>query len=152
LFWLSRITEHSTYIGGLLGPTIATGAGLGLLFMPLTLVALAKVNDRDAGLAASLPNVAQQVGGALGLAVLGTVAWTTVANNIHNQLAAVRNKDYPLHAASKLPVSITDHALAAGFSRAFEVSAVVALIALFITIIVIRVRREDLAAPPGSTS
>ena len=152
LFWLSRITEHSTYTGGVLGPSIATGAGLGLLFMPLTLVALAKVDDRDAGLASSLPNVAQQAGGALGLAVLGTVAWTTVANNIHSQLAAVRKSGYPLHAARKLPASITDHALAAGFSRAFEVSAVVALIGLFITIIVIRVMPEDLAASPGSTS
>jgi len=151
LFWLSRITEHSAYSGGVLGPTIATGAGLGLLFMPLTLVAVAKVDDRDAGLAASLPNVAQQAGGALGLAVLGTVAWTAVAHNIHSQIAAVRNKGYPLH-AREVPASITDHALAAGFSRAFEVSALVALLALIITITVIRVSREDLAAPPGSTS
>ena len=150
LFWLSRITEHSTYTGGVLGPSIATGAGLGLLFMPLTLVALAKVDDRDAGLASSLPNVAQQAGGALGLAVLGTVAWTAVAASIHSQITAARKRGYPLHAARKVPASITDHALAAGFSRAFEVSALVALLALIITIIVIRVRREDLAAPPGS--
>ena len=151
LFWLSRITEHSTYAGGLLGPTIATGAGLGLLFMPLTLVALAKVDDRDAGLASSLPNVAQQVGGALGLVVLGTVAWTAVASNIHSQIAAARKTGYPLRAARKVPASITDHALAAGFSRAFEVSALIALLGLIITIIVIRVRREDLAAPTGIT-
>jgi len=127
-------------------------SGLGLLFMPLTLVALAKVDDRDAGLASSLPNVAQQAGGALGLAVLGTVAWTAVAASIHSQITAARKRGYPLHAARKVPASITDHALAAGFSRAFEVSAVVALIGLFITIIVIRVMPEDLAASPGSTS
>ena len=154
LFWLSRITEHSTYTGGLLGPIIATGAGLGLLFMPLTLVALAKVDDRDAGLASSLPNVAQQVGGALGLVVLGTVAWTAVAHSIHSQVtaAAAARAGHPLHtAAGRLPKPITDHALAAGFSRAFEVSALVALLALIITIIVIRVRREDLAAPTGIT-
>ena len=42
--------------------------------MPLTLVALSRVSDRDAGLAASLPNVGQQVGGSIGLALLGTVA------------------------------------------------------------------------------
>ena len=119
--------------------------------MPLTLVAVAKVDDRDAGLAASLLNVAQQVGGALGLAVLGTVAWTAVAHNIHSQIAAVRNKGYSPHTARKLPASITDHALAAGFSRAFAVSALVALLALIITIIVIRVRREDLAAPTSIT-
>ena len=49
MFWLSRITEHSTYAGGLLGPMMVTAAGLGMLFMPLTLVALSKVDDRDAG-------------------------------------------------------------------------------------------------------
>ena len=80
MFWLSRISEHSTYTSGLLGPMLVTAAGLGMVFMPLTLVALSRVSDRDAGLAASLPNVGQQVGGSIGLALLGTVAWTVVAN------------------------------------------------------------------------
>src|SRR5262249_56892801 len=57
-----------------------------------------------------------------------------ISHNIHSQIAAVRNKGYPLHAAREVPASITDHALAAGFSRAFEVSALVALLALIITI------------------
>ena len=78
------ITEHSTYVGGLLGPTIVTAAGLGMLFMPLTLVSLSKVEDKDAGLASSLVNTGQQVGGSIGLAVLGTVAWTVVANTARN--------------------------------------------------------------------
>ena len=81
MFWLSRITEHSTYTTGLLGPLIVTAAGLGMLFMPVTLIALSKVPDRDAGLAASLPNVGQQVGGSIGLALLGTVAWTVVVQH-----------------------------------------------------------------------
>ena len=51
MFWLSRISEHSTYASGLLGPMLVTAAGLGMLFMPLTLVALSRVSDRDAGLA-----------------------------------------------------------------------------------------------------
>ena len=88
MFWLSRINEHSTYGGGLLGPMLVTAAGLGMLFMPLTLVALSRVSDRDAGLAASLPNVGQQVGGSIGLALLGTVAWTVVANTAHKSAAA----------------------------------------------------------------
>ena len=66
------MAEHSTFADGLLGPELVTGADLGLLFMPVTLVALAKVEDRDAGLASSLPNVGQQVGGAIGLAILGS--------------------------------------------------------------------------------
>src|SRR5215471_9097456 len=88
MFWLSQISEHSTYVGGLLGPMLVTAAGLGMLFMPITLVALSKVPDRDAGLASSLLNTGQQVGGAIGLAVLGTVAWTVVANSIHSQVKA----------------------------------------------------------------
>src|SRR6202035_3610002 len=88
MFCLSRITEHSTYAGGLLGPMLVTAAGLGMLFMPLTLVALSRVRDRDAGLASSLPNVGQQVGGSIGLAILGTVAWTVVANTARNSAAA----------------------------------------------------------------
>src|SRR6202030_4003542 len=88
MFWLSRITEHSSYAGGLLGPMLVTAAGLGMMFMPLTLVALSKVDDKDAGLAASLPNVGQQVGGAIGLAILGTVAWTVVAGTARTSAAA----------------------------------------------------------------
>ena len=71
----------ATYASGLLGPTLVTAAGLGLLFVPLSLVALTRVRDQDAGLASSLLNTGQQVGGSIGLAVLGTVAWTAVANS-----------------------------------------------------------------------
>src|SRR5258708_17146146 len=73
MFWLSRITEHSTYAGGLLGPMMVTALGMGLLFVPISLVALSKVADSDAGVASSLLNTGQQVGGSIGLAVLGTV-------------------------------------------------------------------------------
>jgi len=56
--------------------------------MPLTLVAMNKVDERDAGLASSLRNVGQQVGGSIGLALLGTVAWTVVANTTRHSAAA----------------------------------------------------------------
>jgi Major Facilitator Superfamily len=151
MFWLSRITEHSTYLGGLLGPELITGAGLGMLFMPLTLVALAKVRDRDAGLAASLPNVGQQVGGAIGLAVLGTVAWTAVADSVKSQVsaaaAAAAKAGHAVHAKAggSVPAAIYHHALAVGFSRGFLVSAGIGLLGLVVTIVMIRVTREDLA-------
>jgi len=90
MFWLSRITEHSTYAGGLLGPELLTGIGFGLLFVPMSLVALAKVDNNDAGVASSLLNVGQQVGGSIGLAILGTVAWSAVANSLRSQAAAVK--------------------------------------------------------------
>src|SRR6185437_14591433 len=76
MFWLSRITEHSSYAGGLLGPMIVTAAGMGMLFRPVTLTSLSRVDNADAGLASSLINTGQVVGGSIGLAILGTVAWT----------------------------------------------------------------------------
>ena len=154
MFWLSRLTEHSSYVGGLLGPTMVTAAGLGLLFVPISLVALSKVDDSDAGVASSLLNTGQQVGGSIGLAVLGTVAWSAVANSIKSQApaAAATAKaaaaaGHPLSKAkaAALQTHIYDHALAVGFSRGFLVSAGIALLALVITVITIRVRREDLA-------
>jgi EmrB/QacA subfamily drug resistance transporter len=156
MFWLSRISEHSSYVGGLLGPMLVTAAGLGLLFMPLTLVALSKVEDRDAGLAGSLVNTGQQVGGSIGLAVLGTVAWTVVANTARHSAVAAKaaasaaaKAGHPLHVtaaqAKAAQAAIYDHALAVGFSRGFEVSAGIMLLALIVTIAMIRVRRADLA-------
>ena len=161
MFWLSRITEHSTYTGGLLGPTILTGFGLGMLFMPVTLVALSKVRDADAGLASSLVNTGQQVGGSIGLALLGTVAWTVVANSARSSADAAKAAAARAAAAghaitpTKAQLAhaqqvITDHALATGFSRGFVVSAGIAVLALIITLAMVRVTREDLAGvqPP----
>jgi EmrB/QacA subfamily drug resistance transporter len=150
MFWLSRITEHSTYAGGLLGPMLVTAAGLGMLFMPITLVTLSKVADRDAGVAASLPNVGQQVGGAIGLALLGTVAWTVVSNSIHSQVtaaaAAAAKAGHAVHATGgQIPRTIYDNALATGFSRGFLVSAGISVIALLLAVFAIRVTRADLA-------
>src|SRR5262249_46375897 len=77
------------YLGQLLGPLLVTSIGLGLLFVPLTLVALHNVAEQHSGVAASLLNTGQQVGGAIGLATLGTIAWTTVADNLRNARAAI---------------------------------------------------------------
>jgi NADH:ubiquinone oxidoreductase subunit 6 (subunit J) len=116
-----------------------------MLFMPATLVALSKVDDKDAGLASSLVNTGQQVGGAIGLAVLGTVAWTVVANTAKHSAAAAAKAGHSLQNAAQAKAAIYDHALATGFSRGFEVSAGIMLLALIVTIAMIRVKREDLA-------
>jgi hypothetical protein len=128
-----------------------------MLFMPLTLVALSKVENRDAGLASSLLNTGQQVGGALGLALLGTVAWTVVANSIHAQVgaaaAAAAKAGQPIHAAAgRLPTAIYQHALSVGFSRGFLVSAIVAALGFLITLVMIRVKRSDLAGAQETTA
>ena len=156
MFWLSRINEHSTYAGGLLGPLVLTAAGLGMLFMPLTLIALSKVSDQDSGLASSLLNTGQQVGGSIGLAVLGTVAWTVVSSTARSSAAhakaaavAAAKAGRPLHETAaqvaQAKTAIYDHALSVGFSRGFEVSALIAFLALVVTLAMIRVTRKDLA-------
>ena len=102
-------------------------------------VALSRVQPAVAGVASSLLNTGQQVGGSIGLAVLGTVAWTAVANSIRSQsataAAAAARAGHPVHQAvgGPLPAAIYRHALATGFSRGFEVSAGMLLLALIIT-------------------
>jgi hypothetical protein len=129
---------------------LVTAAGMGMLFMPVTLITLSNVSDRDAGLAASLPNVGQQVGGSIGLAILGTVAWTAVTDNLRSQAAAAAaaaakaGHAVAAKASGSIPPAIAHHALAYGFSRGFLVSAGITLLALVVTVAMIRVRREDL--------
>src|SRR5207244_6598880 len=87
------ISEHDTYASGVLGPTIVIGAGTALLFVTLSLVALNRVAEADSGVASSLLNTGQQVGGAIGLAVLGTTAWTAVAHKAVHATAAARSEE-----------------------------------------------------------
>jgi predicted MFS family arabinose efflux permease len=146
MFWLSRITEHSSYADGMLGPTLVLGAGLGLVFAPMSLVILNRVPADDAGAASTLPSVGQQVGGSIGLAVVGTVAWSAVASNLRSA-AAVHVSGAK---AAALRIQSYHHALATGFSRGFVVSAGIIALATIIALVVVRVRRQDLAgADPG---
>jgi len=161
MFWLSRITEHSSFAGGMLGPELLLGAGLGPMFVLIFLVGLTKVKSGDAGVAASLINVGQQVGGAVGLAILGTVAWSAVASNLRSQAAAAaRAGVHPAGAsAAALQAGMYRHALATGFSRAYLVSAGIMVLAVIIALALIRIRCQDLSgegtepmAPAGDTS
>ena len=151
MFWLSRVTEHCTYVSGLLGPQLLTGVGLGLIFVPLSLVSLTRVANNDTGVASSLLNVGQQVGGALGLAVLGTVAWSAVASSLRSQAAAAaaaaKTASVHLSAAQAAAAqkAATDHALAHGFSKGYIVAAGIMALALVITLVTIRVTRQDLS-------
>ena len=142
--WFNLSTDFYTVAW----PRIVMGFGLGLLFVPLTLVAMSRVADQESGVAGSLRNTGQQVGGSIGLAVLGSVAWAVVANSIraqtvHAATAAIQ-AGHPARPSRAALTAIYQHALATGFSRAFLVTAGGMLLALIITIVAIRVRREDL--------
>ncbi len=64
--WLGQLSPTSTYLSGVLGPMLLLGVGMGMAFVPLTMTSLAGVAPEDSGAAASMVNVTQQVGGALG--------------------------------------------------------------------------------------
>jgi EmrB/QacA subfamily drug resistance transporter len=74
LFLLSRAEVDGTYVGTLLPGLLLMSIGMGLTFVPVTLIATTNVSAEDAGLASGLFNTSQQIGGALGLAVLATLA------------------------------------------------------------------------------
>jgi EmrB/QacA subfamily drug resistance transporter len=135
LYWLSRMTEHGTYAGDLLGAGLVLGIGFGLLIVPLQLLSLTRVDEADSGVAASLLNAGRQVGGAIGLAVLGTVAWTVVAGNARGHASAT----------AAAVGSAYRHALVVGFDRAFLVGAGIAVLILLVAVTMIRIRRADLA-------
>jgi EmrB/QacA subfamily drug resistance transporter len=103
LFWLSTVAAGDSYLSHVLGPVILIGLGIGMSFVPMTFSATAGVPPHEAGLASGLINTTRQVGGALGLAVMATIA-TTIATN---HLASTH------HVAS---------ALTAGYRAAFAIA------------------------------
>ncbi len=86
--WLSQITASTTYLTGIALPMAILGAGAGAAFTPLTASGVAGVAAEDAGAASGLVNVAHQVGGSLGLAVLVTVFTSAQASGLAHAISA----------------------------------------------------------------
>jgi EmrB/QacA subfamily drug resistance transporter len=74
LVWFAQVPADGSYLADILGPSLFAGVGLGLAFVPVTIAAVSGVADREQGLASGLINTSQQVGGALGLAILAAIA------------------------------------------------------------------------------
>jgi EmrB/QacA subfamily drug resistance transporter len=74
MVWLTALPVHGSYVSDLLAGLFPMSLGMGLTFVPVTLLATAGVPAEDSGLASGLLNTSQQVGGALGLAILSTLA------------------------------------------------------------------------------
>jgi EmrB/QacA subfamily drug resistance transporter len=77
LAWFSQISPDGSYGVDVLGPSILAGIGLGFSFVPVTIAAVSGTEAHEAGLASGLINTSQQVGGALGLAILASIANAT---------------------------------------------------------------------------
>ena len=130
LILLSRIPVMGSYAGDLLPGLMLMAFGLGLTFVPVTLIATTNVDAADAGLASGLLNTSQQLGGALGLAVLSTIA----ANATSAALTG-------LHGAPSAALRVS--ALVTGFRTAFLVSAFLLLAGA--VLMALLVRRADVA-------
>jgi hypothetical protein len=107
----------------ILGPSLLAAVGLGFAFVTTTIAAVSGIEDREQGLASGLINTSQQIGGALGLAVLATIA-----NSRTDDVVA---------AAGGNPAALPD-ALVEGFQSAFLGAAVIAVIGLVLTFVLIR--------------
>jgi EmrB/QacA subfamily drug resistance transporter len=134
--WLSRVSASTGYVTGLLGPMLLLGAGIGVVFVPLTTASLAGVAPEDSGAAASLVNVMQQVGGSVGLAALVSVFGTA-------------SRDALAHPQPGLTaIAQHQHVLAHGSSVAFAVAAVFDVCALLLVLLAIRGRQAAPAPAP----
>lgn len=132
LLWMTQLHEHSSY-WSLLAPLLLFGIGNGAAFVPLTTFALDDVKPHEAGAASGLVNVMQQVGGALGLAILVTV-FGTASNNAAKHLA-------PGTSAAEA----AKHVFVVGADRAF-VASVLLLVAAWISVALLiktRKRQDD---------
>jgi EmrB/QacA subfamily drug resistance transporter len=121
LVWFAQLPVHGIYLADVLGPSLLIALGLGMAFVPITILSVTGVKDREYGLASGLVNTSQQIGGALGLAVLSTIATTRT-----NHLASAHH-----------PIN---QALTLGFHTAFLGAAGFVLVAI-IAAVSIRSRR-----------
>ena len=128
MFWLSAVTVNANYFTDVLGPLVVLSIGLGMAFVSTSVTAIAGVEPNESGLASALLNVGRQLGGSLGIAIMGTIA----ANVARTQLAAGPVS----HAA-------LDRALTAGFSSAFQVAGAIAIAGFVTALLAVRHRRSE---------
>ena len=123
LLLLSQIPADGDYVADLLPGLLVTGLGLGTSFVSLSIGALEGVAERDAGLASGLVNTTQQVGGALGVAVLSTLAISRSDDLVADGTAA--------------PVALTE-----GFQIALIAAAGFAIVGALAVLALVRGRRQ----------
>lgn len=128
LFIFTHLTASSTYWPNILPGMIVISIGMGLIFVPLSAVALFGVGNHDAGVASAVLNTCQQIGGSIGLAFLNTMAAAaTTSFIVSNQLAGP-----------------TNDALVHGFTTAFAWSVGILALAGIIWVVLVRMTKEDM--------
>jgi EmrB/QacA subfamily drug resistance transporter len=134
--WLSRVSPATGYWSGVFGPMALLGAGMGVVFVPLTTASLAGVRPQESGAASSMVNVMQQLGGSVGLAVLVAVYGTAIRDSQAHPVAGLSGAAF--HA----------HVLAHGMSTAFTLAAIFDLAALVVIAALLRERKPAVPDTP----
>jgi EmrB/QacA subfamily drug resistance transporter len=127
LVYFTQVSVGGSYVGDLLPGFLLIGIGIGFSFVPISIAALAGVQASEAGLASGLINTSQQIGGAVGIAALSTIANSRT--------------DDAVAAGSALPVALVD-----GFSAAFLAGVIIA--GLGIAAALTLIRRDELEQVP----
>jgi EmrB/QacA subfamily drug resistance transporter len=109
--WATQVPVHGHFLANLAGPFVVAGAGTAFAFIPISIAALAGVQEQQAGLASGLLNTTQQLGGAVGIAIASSVAAS------HTQAL--------LHAGHAAPAALTG-----GFQQALWILGGIALLAI----------------------
>ena len=128
LLWLTQIGVHTSYWAHLFPQQVVMSVGLGLAFPALSSTALAKVRQRDSGVASAMVNTTSQVGASLGAALLNTVAATATANYIASH-----------------GVRLEPYAVVHGFTTAFLVGAIIVAAGAVVAFVCVNVTAKDLA-------
>ncbi len=127
LVYFTQVSVGGSYLSDLLPGFLLIAVGIGFSFVPISIAALAGVQDAEAGLASGLINTSQQIGGALGIAALSTIATSQTEG--------------ALASGSDLPAALVD-----GFTAAFVAGVVIAGLGVVAALTLIR--RDELERAP----
>ena len=133
--WLSQVSPATTYWTGVFGPMVLLGGGMGVVFVPLTTASLAGVRQTESGAASSMVNVMQQLGGAVGLAVLVAV-FGTASRDAHPAAGL---------SAAASHASVLSH----GMATAFGLAAIFDVAAFVVIALLLRQRRPSVPDSPA---
>ena len=129
LIYFTQVSVHGSYAGDLLPGFLLIAVGLGFSFVPISIAALAGIQPAEAGLASGLINTSQQIGGALGIAALSTIATS-------------RTEDAIAGGATQSAALVT------GFHGAFVAGVIIAALGIVATLTLIRRDELEQGAEP----
>jgi EmrB/QacA subfamily drug resistance transporter len=138
LLYLSTLDVASSYAGHVLPSIMLIAIGMGMVFVPITLAAVTRVDAQDTGIASAMLNVGQQVGGTIGLASLITI------------FGHAASSDARAHQGTLHGPALAMHAFTHGADMAFLAGAVLAAVGFVLAVSLIRVQQSDVQGAPGA--